>query len=260
MNLSNKTVLITGATGGIGSAIALQMSEAGANLLLTGRNPEKLKVLKQQIPSAELCVADLAQSADRAKLVTKAQRLMVDIVINVAGANELALLSDTSDDKIAQLVQTNLTTPMLLARDLLPQLSARPEAAIVNVGSILGSIGYPGSTLYCATKFGLRGFTEALRRELADSHVAVIYFAPRATATAMNADKAVAMNQDLGVAMDAPEWVAEQLVNLLKRRRPHSAYLGWPEKLFVKINGILPKLVDGALLKQLPIIRRYAGQ
>jgi len=59
--------------------------------------------------------------------------------------------------------------------------------------------------------------------------------------------------------MDPPEWVAEQLAALIKGRKRHTAYLGWPEKLFVKINSIMPRLVDGVLLKQLPIIRRYAG-
>ena len=106
------------------------------------------------------------------------------------------------------------------------------------------------------SKFGLRGFSEALRRELADTPVQVVYVAPRATATAMNPAPVNELNRALGNAMDAPEAVAAQILQAMEkdeRRR----FLGWPEKLFVVINGILPKLVDKAMLKQLPVIRRF---
>ena len=128
--------------------------------------------------------------------------------------------------------------------------------ALVLVGSTFGSIGFPGYTAYCASKFGLRGFSEALRRELADTPVQVVYVAPRATATAMNPAPVNELNRALGNAMDAPEAVAAQILQAMEkdeRRR----FLGWPEKLFVVINGILPKLVDKAMLKQLPVIRRF---
>jgi short-subunit dehydrogenase len=126
----------------------------------------------------------------------------------------------------------------------------------VFVGSTFGSIGYPGYSAYCATKFGLRGFTEALRRELADSLVQVMYFAPRATATAMNPESVTQLNRALGNAMDPPDQVAAQLIAAMKRDQ-RRCFLGWPEKLLVAINGVLPRLVDRAMLKQLPVIRRF---
>jgi short-subunit dehydrogenase len=147
---------------------------------------------------------------------------------------------------------------MQLTRRLLPELGRRPEAWIVNVGSIMGYLGYPGHAAYCASKFALRGFTEALRRELADSPVRVLYLAPRATRTAMNGAGVRALNAELGVAMDEPVAVARALVALLEdpvRER----LLGMPEKLFARLNQVLPGLVDRALLRQLSTIRRHAS-
>lgn len=128
---------------------------------------------------------------------------------------------------------------------------------VVNIGSTFGSIGYPGFAAYCASKFALRGFSEALRRELADTRVKVMYIAPRATRTSMNEQSVVAMNDELKVAMDEPAWVAAAVVAAIGRER-EELYLGWPEKLFVRLNSLLPRVVDQALRKQLPIIQRFA--
>jgi short-subunit dehydrogenase len=103
----------------------------------------------------------------------------------------------------------------------------------------------------------LRGFSEALRRELADTRVRVLYFAPRATRTPMNSPAVVALNNELKVAMDDPQLVARQLLGAIRTERDE-LYLGWPEKLFVKLNGLLPGMVDKSLRKQLPVIRRFA--
>ena len=146
---------------------------------------------------------------------------------------------------------------MLLTRRLLPELRRQPEAWIVNVGSIMGYLGYPGHTAYCASKFALRGFSEALRRELADSTVRVLYLAPRATRTAMNGAGIRALNAELGVAMDEPATVARSLLALLQRPA-RERLLGMPERL-ARLNQVLPGLVDRALLRQLSTIRRHAS-
>ena len=160
-------------------------------------------------------------------------------------------------DQIAELIDLNVTAPLQLTHRLLPLLRQQGEALVINLGSTFGSIGYPGFSAYCASKFALRGFSEALRRELADTQVKVLYFAPRATRTGMNAASVVAMNDELNVAMDDPHSVAQQLLAAI-RREEEERYLGWPEKLFVRLNSLLPRVVDQALRKQLPIIQRFA--
>lgn len=178
-------------------------------------------------------------------------------VINAAGVNQFSLLEQQDEDAIARLIGVNVTATLQLTHLLLPLLRQQPRALLVNLGSTFGSIGYPGFTAYCASKFALRGFSEALRRELADSQIKVLYIAPRATRTAMNSADVVAMNDELKVEMDDPQEVARQIVHAITAER-EEFYLGWPEKLFVRLNGVLPRLVDQALRKQLPVIKRFA--
>jgi short-subunit dehydrogenase len=122
---------------------------------------------------------------------------------------------------------------------------------------VFGSLGYPGYVAYSASKFAIRGFTEALRRELSSTTVKVHYLAPRATRTPINSSAIERMNAKLGVAMDSPETVARAAVSLLETGRP-SAVVGWPEKFFVRLNALFPRVVDRAVSQQLPTIEHYA--
>ncbi|MCH1917825.1 SDR family oxidoreductase [Shewanella sp. A3A] len=261
MNFSEQRWVITGASGGIGAAIAKELAQRGATLLLCGRNQIKLAHLKAKLVGQhQLFVGDLTQASSLSELQQAADRFNANGVINCLGVNQLQTFVQSSDADIRQMLDTNLLTPISVCQALLPRLQTQPSATLVNVGSILGSIGYPGATLYCASKFGLRGFTESLRRELADSHVNVLYFAPRATDTEINSPAMQQLNQQLGNKSDSPMWVAQQLCQRLQRSPKGAAYLGWPEKLFVRINALFPGLVDGASLKQLPIIKRFCQQ
>jgi short-subunit dehydrogenase len=255
--------VLTGASGGIGRAMALRLAPLCESLLLVGRDAAALAVLARGVQAARghvrAVAADLTMVSGRDAVLRAASEAGggVDLLVNNAGAGEFAWLTDQDDAALERIVRVNVLAPMQLTRRLLPLLLAQPAARIVNVGSIFGYLGYPGHTAYCASKFALRGFSEALRRELADGPVQVTYFAPRATRTAMNGAAMCALNAELGVAMDSPESVAEALVALLEKpaaERP----LGMPERLFAWLNQVTPRLVDRALLRQLPVIRRYA--
>jgi short-subunit dehydrogenase len=210
---------------------------------------------------ADWCVADLATGAGRASVVEAGSRwggTGVNVLINNAGLGDFRLLDALDDAAIERLFAINAVAPVQLTRALLPTLRSQPAAAILNIGSVFGSLGYPGFATYSASKFAMRGFTEALRRELADSRVGVHYFAPRATRTGMNASAVERMNAELKVAMDLPGPVAAAACDVLEAGRS-SAVFGWPEKLFVRINALLPGVVDGSLRRQLPVIRRHAA-
>ena len=147
---------------------------------------------------------------------------------------------------------------MRLCKGLMPLLLKSRNAAVINVGSGFGSIGFAGFTAYCASKFGLRGFTEALQREFANENIAIHYLAPRAVNTALNSEKVVAMNAELGNAADEPEVVAAAALAMLQLNKSSNRYLGWPERFFVRLNALFPSIVSGALKKQLAAILRYA--
>ncbi len=259
MQISECRALVTGASGGIGQTLVEQLCEGGAHLLLAGRQLQTLDALAQRFPGQiSLIQADLRQREGR-DAVLAAAREFGDLngLINAAGVNQFSLLEHQDEEAIAQLIELNVTATLQLTQRLLPLLRQAPTALLVNIGSTFGSIGYPGFAAYCASKFALRGFSEALRRELADSRIKVIYIAPRATRTTMNAAPVVAMNAQLKVAMDDSATVARQIVEAIRREHAE-LYLGWPEKLFVRLNSLLPRIVDQALRKQLPIIQHFA--
>jgi len=264
MDIQGKTIVLTGASGGIGRAIAVALDKFGARLVLVGRSQDRLDAVTAGLEGQyhRSVVADLATDAGRANL----RQLFAgddssegpDALVNCLGVNALKLFHEQSAADIESQVTTNLLSPMLVCHDLVPTMLRKPEALILNVGSTFGSIGYPGFSSYCASKFGLRGFTEALRRELADTPVRVSYVAPRATRTDLNSPEIYAMNDALGTSTDDPAAVAGAIVDMIRGTPRASRFLGWPEKLFVRINALLPQLVDKALRKQLPLIRRFA--
>ena len=253
--------LLTGASGGIGRALAVELHRRGATVLLVGRTDDALHPLVQTLGARSDRVrahaADLATESGRADVARQAVEWGCNVLVNNAGLSEFALVDQQTDAGLERMFAVNVFAPMQLTRALLPHLRGLPEAAVLNVGSVFGSLAYPGFAAYSASKFALRGYTEALRRELADSHVGVHYLAPRATRTGMNPLAVERMNAELGVAMDPPELVARAACDMLEQGRRETV-LGWPEKAFVRINALLPRVVDGSLRKQLAVIRRHA--
>jgi len=257
MQLNNKNILLTGATGGIGKAIAIRLNAAGATVSLVGRKRATLTPLLGSIgPQHHLLVADINSVEGRHSIAEHCATKAIEVVINCAGVLDFGLYEVQEKSSIEAMMVTNLLSPMLLCQQLIANLKLRPEAAIINVGSIFGSIGHPGFTAYCASKHGLRGFTEALERELADTNIKVGYLAPRATDTEFNSAEVLAFNKAVGNSMDSPDLVAAELIQLLERDQPRR-FMGWPEKLFVKINGLFPNIVSRALTKNLPIIKQH---
>ncbi len=263
-DFQEKTVLVTGASGGIGSLVAEKLAQSGAEILLLGRDQRALEKVQAGIVNsggkAQVIAADLLQPADRQRVVDACSVLSNGLygLINNAGMNRFAWLEDQAEEVLQAQIHLNLVAPILLTRALLPVLQKTKNAQILNVGSTLGSIGYPGYTVYCASKFGLRGFTEALRRELLDAGIRVQYFAPRATSTALNSVSATEMNYALGNAVDLPETVAAAIVEMFVGGTRKQVFWGWPEKLFVRVNAVLPNVVDQTLAKQLSVIKKHA--
>jgi short-subunit dehydrogenase len=259
--VAGRGVLLTGASGGIGQCLALRLAEAGATVYAVGRRADALHALAARARPGAIrpVVADLATAdgIDAVRRAVAAAPIPVSLLILGAADSRFGLFEHSSVVDVQAQVATNLVAPMLLVRALLPCLTRLPEAGVVGIGSTFGSLGYPGFAAYSASKFGLRGFLEALAREHADTPLRVQYLSPRATRTALNSVAVDAMNAELGVAVDDADQVAAALLKAIEagtRRRQ----LGWPERLFARLNGLLPELVDRALAKQLPTVRRFA--
>ncbi|WDE14538.1 SDR family oxidoreductase [Thalassomonas haliotis] len=256
MKLSDAKVVITGATGGIGQSVAYLLAERGARLLLVGRNSDKLIALVKHMGSEHAWLsADISCAQGRADVMLEARRFGANMLINNAGISEFNELARFSDSQLAQAVNINLLAPMCLTRSFLHELGESPKV-VLNVGSALGSIGYPYYAGYCASKFGLRGFSEALQRELTDSRHQVLYFAPRATDTNINSNAVKQMNRALGSKTDSPQEVAYALVKQLQQGKKR-VVIGWPEKLFARLNGCWPEVVDNALAKKFTKIQKF---
>ncbi len=259
MRLSEARVVLTGASGGIGLAIVTALCASGAHVLAVARHRESLAPLLERYPLQVFWVsADLTLLADRRKVLASAEAMGgINLLINAAGLNHFAMLEQLDDNDISAMLAVNISAPICLTKILLPQLKQAKSAMVVNIGSTYGSIGYPGYASYCATKFALRGFSEALRRELSDTRVGVLYVAPRATSTSMNSPAAQALNDALKSNVDDPQTVASAVIRAIAGGHRY-LYLGWPERFFVRLNSLLPNLIDRGLHKQLPLIRRLS--
>jgi len=263
MNLSGKNILLTGATGGIGRHVALQLAAKGAVLALVGSNADSLHNLSCEIAQAGgksvQIVANLEHAHAAQGIVDGAVEHLgsIDILINNAGVMDFILFEEQSPERIAQMVQINVTAPIQLTRAVLPGFIARNSGHIVNIGSTFGSIGFPHYASYCATKFAMRGFSQALRRELVDSNIKVTYVAPRAVKTGLNDLATTSMLNDGKIAMDEPEHVAAQIVSAIEQKK-HEHYIGQPESFFAWLNGFLPRVVNFGLKKQTRFARPYA--
>ncbi len=261
MQLDARVCVLTGATGGIGRTLARALAECGVRLILTARDRRALDDLAAMLPDgcvADVCPGDLTRADHREVLAERAERLDAGILVNLFGANRFGLLAAQSEHDVQALLSVNLVAPIALTQRLLPHLQRRKESLVVNVGSAFDAIGFPGYVLYSASKFGLRGFSEALGRELADSPVAVVHIAPRATRTPMNTPAVSAMNRALGNTEDPPERVAARIVAAMRTGRRRSS-IGYRERWFARINRTLPVLVDHVLARQLATIKHFAA-
>jgi short-subunit dehydrogenase len=256
------SILLTGAAGGIGCVIAEYFAGNGTRLLLTDINGAALSELAKHLQQrysvdVEILAADLTRETHRRQLAAAAQAFNANVLINSAGYNRFSLLADIDDTDVERIFSINVLSPILLCKALLPWFTAQESAHIVNIGSTFGSLGYAGFSSYSASKFALRGFSEALRRELADTGVRVHYLAPRAVRTAFNEDAVNKMNAALGVAMDAPDVIPGAIAHMLKHGQSEY-YIGRPERFFVKLNALFHKVVDKGLSGQLATIQQYA--
>jgi NAD(P)-dependent dehydrogenase (short-subunit alcohol dehydrogenase family) len=260
MDMADKTILITGAGSGIGAATAVVLARKGARLALAGRRREPLDAT-QRLANAEggdaiILPGDITDAAWRDEAIdTLCARFGgPDILINSAGVVSAGAFGDIEPDDIRRQIEINLTAPILLIRSALPSLRQSPEAAIVDVSSVIGLVGMPFYSAYAAAKGGLARFDEALRRELSDAGVHVMSVFPVSTATPM-----MASADEDDADYESPETVAEALVAGLEAGERNVIRGGEDFADLIATNQRDPAAADRQLENSKDHLRQRAG-
>jgi short-subunit dehydrogenase len=217
VDLDGKTVLLTGATGGIGRAIAEAIAGRGASLVLSARNAESLNQLAGSLAGEHrVAPADLGDDGAAERLAAEAGA--VDCLIANAGLPGTGKLESFSTNELQRALRVNLESPMLLARALEPGMRERADGHLVFVSSLSGKAPSPRSAIYAATKFGLRGFALCLRADLSGTGVGVSLVAPGFIRDAgMFADSGAKPPPGMGTS--SPEEVAAGVVKAIERNK-----------------------------------------
>ena len=192
MQLTNRTVLITGGTRGIGLALARLLSERGNTVIVTGRDPERLDAVRRELPDVHAIASDVRDPGDVAALRKQvlAEFPALDVLVNNAGVMRNLDFARAGApgghlDDVTREVDVSLSGPVRMVEQFLPHLKTRGEALIVNVTSGLAFVPYPLSPVYSAAKAGLHAFTRVLRVQLAGTGVAVVELAPPPVETSL---------------------------------------------------------------------------
>jgi short-subunit dehydrogenase len=218
MELSGRSALLTGATGGLGRATAAALAARGAKLILSGRKKEALEALAAELPGGEHRVlpADLAEPGAAEKLAAEAGA--VDVLVANAGLPATGRLTDFSTDQLTAALRVNLEAPILLARALEPAMLERGSGHMVFISSLSGKAPSPLSSVYNATKFGLRGFALGLRTDLNPKGIGVSIVSPGTIREAgMYSDSGAPPIKGLGTG--TPAQVANAVVKAIEKNK-----------------------------------------
>lgn len=238
MKISGSTVLLTGATGGLGQAIARALSAKGAQLILTGRRAEVLEPLASELGARSLTV-DLGEPAEVDRLLSEAGEF--EILVANAALPASGLIDSFTLEEIDRALDVNLRAPIAMAHALAPAMVGRGRGHLLFMSSLSGKAGTAGSSIYNATKFGLRGFAMAMRAELHGTGVGVSAVFPGFIREAgMFAESGVKL--PAGVGTRSPEDVAKAVVQAIERNRGEVDVAPISLRLGSAFSGLAPEV------------------
>jgi len=244
-------ILITGASQGIGRALAEEAARRGARVLAAARSQDQLQELADKVRaqggSLAVVVADVTQPEDRRRMVEAARQHLggLDILINNAGIGATGHFADVGPERLRKIFEVNFFGLAETTRVCLPLLRQGRQPAIVNISSIAGKCGIPARSEYSASKFAVQGFSEALRAELAKDGIDVLVICPGLTATNFSQNM---LEQKALVPMDhlrgmTAEQVATATLRAIEKGR-RELTLTWQGKLMVGVSRFFPRLAD----------------
>jgi short-subunit dehydrogenase len=242
----DQVVIVTGGGRGIGRAVALEFAAEGAVLLLGGRRMDALQTSVRECRDAggraESIRCDVAVEEDLQAIVTRAidHYGRVDVLVNNAGVVTGGRLDEIAAEDIRRITDVNVWAPMRLSQIALPHMRAAESGTIVNISSIAGRVGMPYYATYCASKYALRGFSEALRRELRRDGVHVMAVYPGVTATDLLEGVEI---DGLGVPIATAQQVGRAVLRGVERGQ-NDVFIGLGESMFAGWNDMAPWAVD----------------
>jgi short-subunit dehydrogenase len=245
MNLSGRKALLTGATGGLGRAIALAMAERGAQLTLSARSREALEALAAELPGSghEVLPADLAEPDAAERLAAEAAG--TEILVANAGLPGAGKLDEFSAEEVKRALRVNLEAPMLMARALYPAMLDAGSGHLVFVASLSGKAASPLSSIYNATKFGLRGFALGLRADLGPRGLGVSLVSPGFIREAgMFADAGAKPPAGMGTAR--PDQVGDAVVKAVEKNRVEVTVAPIQQRIGAHLALVSPTISDKA--------------
>ena len=241
MNLDRRTVLLTGASGGLGAAIARALAGRGSKLLLSGRRADVLEALAGEVGGRAL-TADLSDRAGVDALIAEARHERVEVLVANAGVPASGRLEEFTGEQIDRALDVNLRAPILIAQALLEGMRERREGHLVFMSSLSGKVATHRTSIYSATKFGLRGFAQALREDLHGSGVGVSTIFPGPIAEAgMFAGADVELPPGLGSR--SPRDVADAVVLAIERDRAEVDVASLPMRWGTRLGSAAPGLI-----------------
>lgn len=239
MTLVSGNVLVTGATGGIGQAIARAFAARGADLILTGRKADVLERLAGEL-RAQAIACDLADHAELDRLV--AESSSVDVLVANAALPASGALTELAQEEIDRMLEVNLRAPIALARALAPGMIERGRGHMVFISSLAGKAASPASSIYSAGKFGLRGFALSLREDLRHQGVGVSVVLPGFISDAGMFADAGDIKLPAGIGTRTPEQVAAAVIGVIERDRAEIQVAPLSLRLGATFAGIAPQL------------------
>lgn len=249
--ISGCRALITGASSGVGRALAVRLAERGVDSVLLARRQEGIDqtadLVRQAGQKAHVVVGDVTLAADRTRAIATARDELggLDLLINNAGIGAHGRFHEASPDRLRSLFEVNLFAAAELTRESLPLLRESRAACVANVGSVLAWRGAPHKSEYSATKFALRGWSEAIRPELAPLGVHVLHASPSTIATGFRehlVERLATAPQEARHGVTA-EQVARRIVHGIERRRNEVA-IAWEDWAIVRATRFVPGVLD----------------
>jgi short-subunit dehydrogenase len=237
MEVRGARCLVTGASGGIGRALAATLAGRGAELVLTGQDEERL-VEVARTTGGETIPADLGRSGEPERVAAAAGA--VDLLVNNAGLGWAGRFAEMGGAEIERLVRVNLVAPTLLSRALLPGMLARGRGHVVNVASVAGHLGVREEAVYAATKAGLIALSESLQQELAGSRVHVTLVSPGVVDTPLFERRGRPYDRRWPRPLP-PARIAEAIADAIERDKAHLVLQRWLA-LPIRLHGIAPGL------------------